>query len=242
MAIWLVAERFEISLGHLRALVQSLEDAKPLVPVGTTSTRVLESLYWIGFRDFVRSTTSSSSNTSNTSTRQRSDAVGIPGDPLLTAAAGIGGSTHELGCEGGWLELGQWEPYDLLQAWLSEGFDVTSKGLPCTAATSYRFLLDRLEQQSQSREQDEPPSLRGATSLCIVPGYRFAVADALITNFHQPDSTLLLLVAAFLEQRSSVEPQLSPTGSGGVALKQLYAHALRNNYRFLSYGDACLLL
>jgi S-adenosylmethionine:tRNA ribosyltransferase-isomerase len=60
----------------------------------------------------------------------------------------------------------------------------------------------------------------------IVPGYRFRFVNGMITNFHMPGSTLLLLVAAF-------------TGNNW---KKIYEHALRSDYRFLSYGDAMLLL
>ena len=63
------------------------------------------------------------------------------------------------------------------------------------------------------------------TSMIIVPGYRFRIPNALITNFHQPQSTLLLLIAAFI----------------GDDWKKVYAHALENNFRFLSYGDSSLL-
>ena len=63
------------------------------------------------------------------------------------------------------------------------------------------------------------------TSLLIVPGYEFKIPSALITNFHQPQSTLLLLVAAFI----------------GEDWKKLYEHALKTDYRFLSYGDSSLL-
>lgn len=63
------------------------------------------------------------------------------------------------------------------------------------------------------------------TSLIIVPGYEIKIADRLITNFHQPGSTLLLLVAAFV----------------GDDWKKIYQHALDNSYRFLSYGDSSLL-
>lgn len=63
------------------------------------------------------------------------------------------------------------------------------------------------------------------TSLLIVPGYTFKIPSGLITNFHQPQSTLLLLVAAFI----------------GEDWKKVYQHALTNNYRFLSYGDSSLL-
>jgi S-adenosylmethionine:tRNA ribosyltransferase-isomerase len=66
----------------------------------------------------------------------------------------------------------------------------------------------------------------GDTSLFITPGYEFKVADALLTNFHLPRSTLFMLVAAFC---------------GLDAMQQAYAHAIRHGYRFYSYGDACLL-
>lgn len=68
-------------------------------------------------------------------------------------------------------------------------------------------------------------SYTASTGIMIVPGYQFRVIDALITNFHQPASTLLLLVAAFI----------------GDDWKKVYDHALQNNFRFLSYGDSSLL-
>ena len=67
--------------------------------------------------------------------------------------------------------------------------------------------------------------LDASTALIIAPGYTFRIVDALITNFHQPRSTLLLLVAALIGER----------------WRTLYEHALRNNYRFLSYGDGMIL-
>ena len=70
-------------------------------------------------------------------------------------------------------------------------------------------------------------SLRGFTDLFIYPGYTFAVVDGLITNFHLPRSTPLLLVAAFM---------------GKEELFRCYEEAIREGYRFLSYGDAMLIL
>jgi S-adenosylmethionine:tRNA ribosyltransferase-isomerase len=58
----------------------------------------------------------------------------------------------------------------------------------------------------------------------IVPGYQYRIVDSMITNFHQPKSTLLLLVSAMI----------------GQDWKKVYAFALENNYRFLSFGDACM--
>jgi S-adenosylmethionine:tRNA ribosyltransferase-isomerase len=67
---------------------------------------------------------------------------------------------------------------------------------------------------------------RGATRLFIRPGYRFRAIDALVTNFHLPESTLLMLCAAFV---------------GTAALKRAYAHAVAARYRFFSYGDAMFM-
>ena len=66
----------------------------------------------------------------------------------------------------------------------------------------------------------------GETDLFIYPGFRFQVVDRLLTNFHLPRSSLLMLVAAF---------------AGLDNIRQAYAHAMRNNYRFFSYGDAMLI-
>lgn len=71
----------------------------------------------------------------------------------------------------------------------------------------------------------------GETEIIIVPGFRFRIVDSLITNFHQPGSTLLLLVSAFLMNK----------GDTAEEWKDMYENALENGYRFLSYGDACLL-
>ena len=67
----------------------------------------------------------------------------------------------------------------------------------------------------------------GATDIFITPGYRFKICDALMTNFHLPKSTLMMLVSAFI---------------GVERVREIYAHAISENYRFFSYGDASLLL
>jgi S-adenosylmethionine:tRNA ribosyltransferase-isomerase len=101
-------------------------------------------------------------------------------------------------------ELGQWEAYEF------EG------------KTSYRNSLELLvDELSKSNSE----SLNCRTSLLIRPGYSFRSADALITNFHQPRSTLILLVAAFI----------------GEDWRRVYEHAMNGDYRFLSYGDSSLL-
>jgi S-adenosylmethionine:tRNA ribosyltransferase-isomerase len=73
----------------------------------------------------------------------------------------------------------------------------------------------------------ELASFSAETSIFITPGYRFRVADGLMTNFHLPKSTLFMLVCAMM---------------GVDVMKRAYAHAVKEGYRFFSYGDACLLL
>ncbi|MDB5224271.1 MAG: S-adenosylmethionine:tRNA ribosyltransferase-isomerase [Chitinophagaceae bacterium] len=73
-------------------------------------------------------------------------------------------------------------------------------------------------------EKNELQRLFTRTQILIAPGYKFKIAKALITNFHQPLSTLLLLVAAITDN-----------------WKTIYEYALNNDFRFLSYGDGCLL-
>ena len=68
-------------------------------------------------------------------------------------------------------------------------------------------------------------SLTAKTQIMIAPGYQFKIVNGLVTNFHQPQSTLLLLVAAFI----------------GDNWRKVYDYALKNNFRFLSYGDGSLL-
>lgn len=76
-------------------------------------------------------------------------------------------------------------------------------------------------------------AMAGATDLFIRPGYRFKAVDVLITNFHLPRSTLLMLVAAFAEH----------AGLGGLArIREAYAAAVEKGYRFFSFGDAMILL
>ncbi len=76
-------------------------------------------------------------------------------------------------------------------------------------------------------EEENKLFIAGNTELFILPGYQIKTADGLITNFHLPKSTLLLLVSAFV---------------GEKFWKQIYEEALVNNYRFLSYGDSSLLI
>ncbi len=84
-------------------------------------------------------------------------------------------------------------------------------------------VLRALEAASQGGELRP---FTGETSIFILPGYRITSIDALLTNFHLPESTLLMLVSAF---------------AGRERIMEAYAHAIGERYRFFSYGDAMLL-
>lgn len=90
----------------------------------------------------------------------------------------------------------------------------------CVGTTSLRLL------ESAAAEDGTLSDWSGATDIFITPGYRFRVADMLLTNFHLPRSTLFMLVSAF---------------SGLETMQNAYRHAIASGYRFYSYGDACLL-
>jgi S-adenosylmethionine:tRNA ribosyltransferase-isomerase len=81
--------------------------------------------------------------------------------------------------------------------------------------------------ESAARPGGEVTAGEGETELVIVPGHRFQAVDALLTNFHLPRSSLLLLVAAF---------------AGREAVLRAYAEAVRERYRFYSYGDVMIIL
>lgn len=154
------AEWIEVSQS---AIEQLAEQQGPIVAVGTTSLRTLESLYWIGNQ-------------------------------------WLNGQTVNL--QG--IAVGQWTPYE------------TKAEHSTTAA------LNAVRQYMKVHGMDK---IITRTQILIAPGYRFRLVNGLFTNFHQPQSTLLLLVAALI----------------GDDWRQVYNHALSNGFRFLSYGDACLL-
>lgn len=89
------------------------------------------------------------------------------------------------------------------------------------------IALSSIDRLIEMMEKENITLLIGETQLMIVPGYEFKIINGMITNFHLPKSTLLLLVAAF---------------TGREKMLEIYQNALDNNYRFLSYGDATLLL
>ncbi len=105
------------------------------------------------------------------------------------------------------LELLQWDVYE-----------DDLKNVTITASQSLSILLNWMKKNNLN-------NLFTSTQILIAPEYKFKIANAIVTNFHQPQSTLLLLVAAAI----------------GEDWKNVYDYALQNNYRFLSYGDGSLL-
>ena len=94
------------------------------------------------------------------------------------------------------------------------------KRIVAVGTTSLRLI------ESAASENGEVNEFDGETDLFILPGYKFKTVDMLITNFHLPKSTLFMLVSAF---------------SGLERIQNAYQHAVKDHYRFYSYGDACLL-
>ncbi|MEG1999441.1 MAG: S-adenosylmethionine:tRNA ribosyltransferase-isomerase, partial [Bacteroidales bacterium] len=103
------------------------------------------------------------------------------------------------------LKVSQWQPYEKVS-------DITRQ-------QAFSNIVDYLKINNLSH-------LVTSTQIIIVPGYKFRVVDGIITNFHQPKSTLLLLISAFVEGN----------------WRSIYDYALAGGFRFLSYGDSSLLL
>ena len=143
----------------LSLIEKLLRRDKPVIAVGTTSVRTLESLYYIGIKCIEQ---------------------GQPSD------------------------VDQWEPY--------------SRDYPWSLEESLQAIASYLK----NNNIDE---LKVGTRIIIVPGFKFRIVDMLVTNFHQPQSTLLLLISAFV----------------GGDWQTIYDYALANDFRFLSYGDSSLL-
>jgi S-adenosylmethionine:tRNA ribosyltransferase-isomerase len=110
------------------------------------------------------------------------------------------------------IELHQWDAYDLAE-------------IKTPVKDALQALLNWMENKKLV-------TLIAKTQLLIAPGYQFKIVKGLITNFHQPQSTLLLLVSSFIDDNLSNEKS---------GWRNIYNHALNNDYRFLSYGDGCLL-
>lgn len=154
-------EQIRVSVEALKHLYDAHN--RQIIPVGTTSMRSLESLFWMALR--------------------------------------LNNNMEHPFC------VSQWDPYKM------------KVPVDFSARRALEILISTMEKKQQA-------VLKGETQLIIVPGYRFRFARGLITNFHQPKSTLLLLVSALI----------------GNQWKEAYDFALKNNFRFLSYGDSCLFL
>ncbi len=152
-------ERFHVQKNSLEHLIRNHEH---ITPVGTTSCRTLESLYWMGVKMLMK----------------------YPDEDCA--------------------KLDQFEAYDLDQ-------DIPGK-------KALEAILDFLEKENRD-------IFFGSTGIMISPGYTFRMTDCLLTNFHQPSSTLLMLIAALV----------------GDKWQDIYEYALKNDFRFLSYGDSSLL-
>lgn len=149
-------EPFSVSKELIRTLARQ---DRPLVAVGTTSVRTLESLYYIGVSCIER---------------------GEPSD------------------------VQQWAPYE--------------REYPYSTAEALEAIAAYLDAEGLDK-------LVAGTRIIIVPGFKFRLVDKLVTNFHQPESTLILLVSAFVNGD----------------WRSIYDFALENGFRFLSYGDSSLL-
>ncbi|HPW67673.1 MAG TPA: S-adenosylmethionine:tRNA ribosyltransferase-isomerase [Salinivirgaceae bacterium] len=155
------SEFFTLSKETIKNLKQHIGN---ITAVGTTTTRTLESLYYIGCQLLSRQTPA---------------------------------NNH--------FNIEQWEPYE--------------KEILYSVNESVDAVLEYLETNKLTH-------IQASTSIIIVPGYKYKLTNRLITNFHQPKSTLLLLLASFV----------------GENWKQMYSFALERNFRFLSYGDCCLII
>ncbi|MBR5698389.1 MAG: S-adenosylmethionine:tRNA ribosyltransferase-isomerase [Prevotella sp.] len=119
------------------------------------------------------------------------------------------------------LDVAQWEPYEEERGEGSEesGVRREERGEGPSAKEALQAIVDWLDRHQLT-------TLHTATRIIIVPGYRYRIVQMLITNFHQPQSTLLLLVSAFLRGD----------------WRRVYDYALSHDFRFLSYGDSSLLI
>jgi S-adenosylmethionine:tRNA ribosyltransferase-isomerase len=164
-----------------RSTLLALSDGMPVLAMGTTAARTIESLYW-------------------------------------------------------WAE--QWKRLGIMPTYVDQ-WAPYREGLSQSDSLAGSNTLERSDTKSERLDPEVSALLRWAalelevldqkvisfrTALIIAPGYSFKVVKALITNFHQPQSTLLLLIAAGL----------------GPVWRSIYEHALSHDYRFLSYGDANL--
>lgn len=171
------AEYFDVPRSLIQQLLLAQQNQRPVIAVGTTTLRTLESLYLMGCKLL-------------------QNPVSTPLDNPASASLGnLASFTIQD------LEIKQWDAYRLEFAPVEKALDA---------------LLQWLDAKGHDR-------LVAKTQLLIAPGYQVKMIQGLCTNFHQPGSTLLLLVAALV----------------GEEWKRVYQYALDHGFRFLSYGDGC---
>lgn len=104
--------------------------------------------------------------------------------------------------------------------------------------------LEQAAQDAATAGRDGFAAVSGEAGIYLLPGHRFRAVDAMITNFHLPRSTLLMLVSAFIQhaQPPPAQPPLDAGGAGRELALQAYREAINQGYRFYSFGDAMLLL
>lgn len=162
------AEPFSVSRKLIEKLLKWKKEDRPVVAVGTTSVRTLESLPYVG-------------------------------KALLDKKQNP-------------FRVNQWSPYENAGDGLVKAeFDT----------------VEALDAILKWMDKENSDTIAVSTSIMIAPGFNWRICDGMVTNFHQPKSTLLLLVSSFL---------------GGTEWHKVYEAALSGSYRFLSYGDACLFL
>jgi S-adenosylmethionine:tRNA ribosyltransferase-isomerase len=157
------AEWMDVDFATIESLLKNCK--YPIIPIGTTSFRTIESLYWMGLKAKI--------------------------NPTATIQE---------------LEVKQWDAYQFNENTIS-------------VEQSIESLLIWMKLNNLQK-------LVCKTQILIAPPYQLKMAKGIITNFHQPKSTLLLLISAIV----------------GDSWKEIYNYALKNNFRFLSYGDSSLLL
>ena len=158
------AEWIDVSVKFIKQLIENI--LQPVICVGTTSVRTVESLYWMGLKTYLN---------------------------------------PEINFED--LKMNQWDVYE-----------DPLKNNVVSAKDALQSMVKYLQQNKTER-------LFIQTQIIIAPGYSFKIINGIVTNFHQPKSTLLLLIAAIV----------------GEKWKEIYGYAITNNFRFLSYGDGSLV-
>ena len=187
------AEVFEITSTTLKYLIEIAKQKElnpaqytPVIAVGTTTLRTLETLYWLGVKLI-----------HNPNLYQNKDLHLVQWDAYVTSNE---------------------SNYETNSGSSNNTNDDTT--IDNNNSITVKNALSTLLNWMQSHQMDQ---LITSTQLMIVPGYSFKIANGLVTNFHQPKSTLLLNIAAIT----------------GDKWKNIYQHAIDNQYRFLSYGDGC---